>query len=550
MADNSDEVDLELVKSQAFCCSVKLWIRQFRPEGPMTNPRQFDPKNVSRLLQIFKLEGCLRLTSEHHVPVIIRRQQLDDALRADRKSIEDLRSAQEPFLLSLCTNVTYLHGGHRLEAGNNFLNPDDRWWVADLYLEERKHSRLQLAQVSHPSLGVNEQTKRAIREAYSNTSNFCDGDIFRHARQCSLAGDSIHEQSWLARLSESKRRDLLQLQRLAARDQQMQKLRDMLDSLVPFTGLWPALRIGTFHRVLTLRCPEELTQYLERVRATWDYILGGKATMFRYLDSHTVTIIEGKNVYYSSDDFRRIKDLLLHREIFSSEAFNEQRSSILSRLQSVKHIIPSLHTFLEDTKYLEPCAKIMKSILPVRFKGSIRQAFTHQHNGCLDWSEQCSENTQIPRSSNSGFQARWHSYRQLWLFAWRHFPVMTGQAPRKDARKAQQENGNELQCGWWHEFLSLASACGYGSLRNMYPDADEMTVREFLRNARPPQFYRLDEDHLKDKIRDVRAVLANIQRRPSENVTPQLSSNYQSCGPDIAFRCGRPFERSFKDDAP
>ena len=49
MADNSDEVDLELVKSQAFCCSVKLWIRQFRPEGPMTNPRQFDPKNVSRL---------------------------------------------------------------------------------------------------------------------------------------------------------------------------------------------------------------------------------------------------------------------------------------------------------------------------------------------------------------------------------------------------------------------------------------------------------------------------------------------------------------------
>lgn len=132
----SNEEEVEFVKNQAFCGSAKLWIRQLRPEDPITNPRQYDPKNVSRLARIFELEGCLRLHPEHHVPVVISRQSLNDALRIDKSSTEALRSAKEPSLLSLHEDVCYLHGAHRLQAGNSFLHPDDRWWVADLYLEE------------------------------------------------------------------------------------------------------------------------------------------------------------------------------------------------------------------------------------------------------------------------------------------------------------------------------------------------------------------------------------------------------------------------------
>lgn len=68
---------------------------------------------------------------------------------------------------------------------------------------------------------------------------------------------------------------------------------------------------------------------------------------------------------------------MLQREVFSFDVFENQRPSILARLKSIKYIIPSLHTFLEDTKYLESCAKIMKSILPINFKDFIREAFTH-----------------------------------------------------------------------------------------------------------------------------------------------------------------------------
>ncbi len=136
----SREESFELAKDQAFRGAVKLWIRQFASEGPLTNPRQFDSRNLSRLIQIFKLEGCLRLPSEHHVPVVVHRTDLDDALRTDQTSLDALRSAQEPQFLSLRTCATYLQGAHRLEAGQQFLHPDDRWWVADLYLDELESS--------------------------------------------------------------------------------------------------------------------------------------------------------------------------------------------------------------------------------------------------------------------------------------------------------------------------------------------------------------------------------------------------------------------------
>jgi len=60
----------------------------------------------------------------------------------------------------------------------------------------------------------------------------------------------------MARLSESKRRDINQLQRMRDKSAEMFKLNEAFDKLLPYIGLWSALQIGTFHRLLTLRCPE------------------------------------------------------------------------------------------------------------------------------------------------------------------------------------------------------------------------------------------------------------------------------------------------------
>lgn len=120
-----------------------------------------------------------------------------------------------------------------------------------------------------------------------------------------------------------------------------------------------------------------MTHYLVRVRESWRDILGEQVSIFFYLDSHTVIVVQDKNTFLSSEDSHLIEQLLLQREIFFSNVFDNERSTILLRLQSIKHIILFLYTFLEDTKYLEPYAKIMKFILLLNFKGFVNDDFTH-----------------------------------------------------------------------------------------------------------------------------------------------------------------------------
>ena len=91
-----------------------------------------------------------------------------------------------------------------------------------------------------------------IREEYSNSRYFCDGDIFCQLRHNQITLNDFEEGRWLARLSESKRKDLNQLQKRL----ELKRLNLILDKLLPFRGLWPPLQIGTFHRLLTLKCPE------------------------------------------------------------------------------------------------------------------------------------------------------------------------------------------------------------------------------------------------------------------------------------------------------
>lgn len=109
------------------------------------------------------------------------------------------------------------------------------------------------------SSDLSEAGRRAVREEYSNALNFSDGDIFRHLRHCSLRNEQSGRAKWLFRLSESKRRDLRQLKRFAEEDKDMERFRNSLDDLIPYIGLWPALKLGIFHRLLSLRCSKELT---------------------------------------------------------------------------------------------------------------------------------------------------------------------------------------------------------------------------------------------------------------------------------------------------
>lgn len=86
-----------------------------------------------------------------------------------------------------------------------------------------------------------------LREEYSNSINFCDGEIFRHIRLCRKENDTFNENKWWARLSKYKSKDL-------KRVLDIKELRQAFDDLLIVSGLWPAFHIGTMRRYLVLKC--------------------------------------------------------------------------------------------------------------------------------------------------------------------------------------------------------------------------------------------------------------------------------------------------------
>lgn len=124
--DNLSSNDLQIFreKSRTFCGSVKIPLDKICHEELPNNPRQFNEKNVTTLLDFFRSEGCLRLDPEHYVPALISRSAVP----------RGLHPGGEPPRFNPEHPVVCLHGRHRLEAARKiFTGDEDRWWVVDLY---------------------------------------------------------------------------------------------------------------------------------------------------------------------------------------------------------------------------------------------------------------------------------------------------------------------------------------------------------------------------------------------------------------------------------
>ena len=293
-----------------------------------------------------------------------------------------------------------------------------------------------------------------------------------------------------------------------------------------------------------------MTRYLGLIRTTWEYIVGGEEELRCCLDGGTVSILEGRCPKVSAEDERLLWGK--QTDIFPTISVSRVRS-VLARVQTIDHIIPSIHTFLEDTKLLEPCAKIMKELLPTTCRTSILQEFGRLHNGQTSWSLQISEASCSQREEASSDVAHRNAYRQLWLYAIRHFPEMIGQPLRKDPPRVRSPLlGVELI--WWYRFTALAKACGYTEVDKTYhrgEEADYKMAQTFLQQVRPPQLYGTSDTG--SSIQQVVDLLGKDHTHLPHDVEgidpgPVIELYGVTCGPDITSRCGVPFERAFRKD--
>lgn len=97
--------------------------------------RTLDTKNVARLLRIYQFEGCLRLEKEHYIPVIIDEAQLSRICQQSNVEAKSLLSGTLVALNCGDIRLSCLYGQHRLAAAKEFLEPGDKWWSVDIYIQ-------------------------------------------------------------------------------------------------------------------------------------------------------------------------------------------------------------------------------------------------------------------------------------------------------------------------------------------------------------------------------------------------------------------------------
>lgn len=248
---------------------------------------------------------------------------------------------------------------------------------------------------------------------------------------------------------------------------------------------------------------------------------------------------------YSREDYERIVDDMQNGRLFPAIQDATQRAEIQTRLLSIQGRILSLYTFLEDTKYLEPCAQILRCYLH-KSRTSTREGFRQIYRSAETVAIQVAEHTtlSISVSDDVGFEI---AYRQIWLFAMRHFPEMTATNPRKDAHKPTPVV--ELRQDLYTQLARLARDSGFDipeSNTSQQRETLAQMIYKLINRVRPHDLYETDQSMLDSHIQEISRIVESIPPRDTITGRPSLTSHIR--GEPLSHRCGRPFERSHRLD--
>lgn len=294
---------------------------------------------------------------------------------------------------------------------------------------------------------------------------------------------------------------------------------------------------------------QELVNYLEDIYVEWQRLVPER---FRsHVDSQTVTEIELLAPGVSAADASRVEKLMKNKEIFPGVEYFHDRDDILTALKETKRLIPSLKSFFENQKYLEPCSLILKILLgESQKKYTLWNGFSANYFEPKEFSVQCTDNisriVEMPSEYRKGL-----GYVELWMFCLRHFPEMTSISPKQAYRsrdktggKRKGENsvavveGKEYNSALWHKLGKLAVEKGFRTspaLELANQDPDRTQVSQFLRKARPT--YRGDlRPHLEGAI----GILEKMTDEDIPGPVRPVFSDVRSWPRDR--RCGKPFD--------
>jgi hypothetical protein len=226
---------------------------------------------------------------------------------------------------------------------------------------------------------------------------------------------------------------------------------------------------------------------------------------------------------------------------------------------SVPHLIPTLSSFCEDTKYLEAISKSMRLLVQLKEEGkeketieqALRRIYTPPTSEQGRFFRQDGENLFVEIQSDEPTRFK-HSVWELALKCMRDFSEMVNISCRKDDDRTKPTI-TEPNAIAIHQLASLAYLLGFRSSKiekilSTDPEVYEMRVAV----ARlEPDDEHLDAANIQSEATELLRVWkeqksrrANIRMAPIED--PPLTTDRTD--QEMSQRCGRPFDKAHRHD--
>lgn len=202
--------------------------------------------------------------------------------------------------------------------------------------------------------------------------------------------------------------------------------------------------------------------YLRYIHETWNAIVAGVDDYEpNVVDEKTVACLETMVPGTSKADGDKITGAMTGKSIFRNITSDEHRNRILQNIHQLPGMIPSLFTFFESLKYLEPCAKIMRVLCDPKPKVCVKEALQRVYHRPERLTVEYAENDF--REHTTALESTFAiGYQQLWLFALRNFPQMSSATTlmESDQGRPKATAQNPLL---WKAFGQLAARVGFRS---------------------------------------------------------------------------------------
>jgi hypothetical protein len=284
-----------------------------------------------------------------------------------------------------------------------------------------------------------------------------------------------------------------------------------------------------------------MTLYLDYIAKAWKRILRCGDTMlpFSAIDAVTVQRLELLAPKHSDIDKSLVIDLMERGQIFPSQHDHGVRKTLVENICNFPGVIPSLWTFFETLKYLEPLCEALRQLLGSQMKRTIRSSLTGLFFPPSKYMVQLNETEDVEiKVGLNQKDAMMVAYTELWAFCSRHFDGLTAYTPRKEIGGPKPHVKGPNPVAWQH-LAKFAVSRGF-----QITHAKDLVAKEeqyhselaldYLRKAKPmcPTF---SNDHVQRVLTAVRSY-ESPKTHESILELPHLS---------LDRRSGRPFERDF-----